>query len=273
MATSKIAKKVTLTTKVTSKASSPEAKGRRISVATKVENTVVQANVKVAPVKKAAKVTANVIDIKGKVIESLDLPAEIFAAKVNTKLIAQAVRVYLANQRAGSASTKTRGEVIGSTRKIYKQKGTGRARHGAAKAPIFVHGGIAHGPKPKDFSLSLTKNMRKKALFAALTSKLQGGEIRIVTGFDKVEAKTKIMSGVIRSILGDTKAKKVLLVLDTDGENKNQNIIRAGRNLPGVEYTAADRLNAYEVINSRVIVMAKGAVTRMETHFLRKENA
>lgn len=258
MPVSNTTKKTTLTTKVTKD---------------KVETTVAPIKAKITTVKKAAKVTANVIDTKGKVIESLDLPAEIFGARVNTKLIAQAVRVYLANQRAGSASTKTRGEVIGSTKKIYKQKGTGRARHGAAKAPIFVHGGVAHGPKPKDFGLSFTKNMRKKALFAALTSKLQGGEIRIVTGLNKVEAKTKIMSGVIKSILGDAKAKKVLLVLDTDGQNKNQNIIRAGRNLPGVEYTAADRLNAYEVINSRVIVMAKDAISKMENHFLRKEIA
>lgn len=257
MAVSKITKKVSAVTKVT--------KG-------KVENTVVASPVKKAPVKKApsTKVAIDVIDIKGKVIESLNLPVEIFGAKINTQLITQAVRVYLANQRAGSASTKTRGEVIGSTRKIYRQKGTGRARHGAAKAPIFVHGGIAHGPKPKDYGLSFTKSMRKKALFAALTSKLQDGQIKIVTGFEKVEPKTKIMAGIMKNVLGETKSKKILLVLDTDGESKNQNIIRAGRNLTGVAYTAADRLNAYEVMNSRMIIMLKGAVEKMETHFLRK---
>lgn len=267
------AKKVTITTKATREARSPEDKGRRISPnMVKVENTVTKPVAKKPAVRSSVKLSADVVDTKGKVIESLDLPAEIFGAKVNTKLIAQAVRVYLANQRAGSAHTKTRSEVIGSTRKIYRQKGTGRARHGAAKAPIFVHGGVAHGPKPTDHGLSFTKSMRKKALFAALTAKLQDGGIKIVTGFDALDPKTKIMAGVIKTVLGDKAAKKVLLVLDTDGESKNQNIIRAGRNLEGVKYTSADRLNAYEVINSRAIVMLKDAVAKMETHFLRKEN-
>src|SRR5207248_616028 len=93
----------------------------------------------------------------------VSLPKEIFAETVNKKLLAQAVRVYLANKRQGNASTKTRGEVEGSTRKIYRQKGTGNARHGSIRAPIFVKGGIVHGPRPRDFSLGLSKKMRRKA--------------------------------------------------------------------------------------------------------------
>jgi large subunit ribosomal protein L4 len=256
------AKKVTITTKVTKdKIENIVAKPQKAEKSTKGRSS---------SGRKATNLSVDVLDIKGKVVEQLTLPEEIFGAKANTKLIAQAVRVYLANQRAGSASTKTRAEVIGSTRKIYRQKGTGRARHGAAKAPIFVHGGVAHGPKPKDYSLSLTKNMRQKALFGALAAKLQDGGIKVVTGLDKIEPKTKVFSEMLKTVLGEKVAKKVLLVVDADTENKNQNIIRAGRNIEGVAYTAADRLNAYEVVNSRTIVMVKDAVQRMESHFLKK---
>src|SRR3989338_1504391 len=133
----------------------------------------------------------SVYDLKGKSVGKINLPKEIFGVKVNDKLMAQAVRVYLANQRQGTVSTKTRGEVKGSSRKIYRQKGTGRARHGSIRAPIFVKGGLVFGPKPRDFGLSLPKKMKKAALFAALSAKLRDGEVKVVQGFEKLPAKTK----------------------------------------------------------------------------------
>jgi len=132
---------------------------------------------------KAAGLKVEVIDTVGKVVETMELPKELFGAKINSVLMAQAVRVYLANQRLGTASTKTRGEVDGSTRKIYRQKGTGRARHGGIRAPIFVKGGIAHGPKPRDYSLLLSKNMRIAALRSALSAKVKAGEVAVIAGF------------------------------------------------------------------------------------------
>jgi large subunit ribosomal protein L4 len=144
-----------------------------IKKAAAIKKTVV---VKKAIVKEAPKETGlklSVYDLKGAIAESLTLPKEIFGAKINNSLMAQAVRVYLANQRRGTLKTKSRGEVAISTRKIYRQKGTGRARHGAKSAPIFVGGGIAFGPKPRDFSMKLNQNMRRVALFSALSAKLR----------------------------------------------------------------------------------------------------
>ena len=157
-----------------------------VKVKAAVAKTAVKAIVK-APVKKtvASKKTVekqvkkelpkettlkqSVYDTKGNLAESIVLPKEIFDVKVNDPLMAQAVRVYLANQRRGTVKTKSRGEVKISTRKIYRQKGTGRARHGAASAPIFVGGGIAFGPRQRDYSLKLNQKMKKAALFIQLS--------------------------------------------------------------------------------------------------------
>ncbi|MGH7246030.1 MAG: 50S ribosomal protein L4, partial [Candidatus Levyibacteriota bacterium] len=151
----------------------------------------------------------DVFDAKGKVVSSMTLPKELFDMPINKTLMAQAVRVFLGNQRQGTVSTKTRGEVAGSTRKIYRQKGTGRARHGGIRAPIFVKGGIAHGPKPKDYTFSLPVKMRRKALFSALSAKVKEGGIRVVSGLSKIEPKTKPVAELLTAIA----AEKVLLVM------------------------------------------------------------
>jgi len=207
-----------------------------------------------------------VYDTTGKEVDTIDLPAELFGAKVNPVLMAQAVRVYLANQRQGTASTKTRGEVRGSTRKIYRQKGTGRARHGGVRAPIFVKGGIAHGPKPQDHSLAMPKKMKRAALFSALTAKLAGNQVRIVSGIEALAPKTKLVMGALNNFgLSDKKAK-VLVVTAIDTEA----IIRSGRNLKGVTITAADRINTYEVLNTKSLVLMKEAVERLQEVFGKK---
>src|SRR3989338_5152877 len=128
---------------------------------------------------------AKVFDTKGALKKTIDLPKEIFGVQENNILLAQAVRVYLANQRQGTVSTKTRGEVAGSTRKIYRQKGTGRARHGSIRAPIFVHGGLVFGPKPRDYSMKFPKKMRKAALASALSSKVNDAQVKVVDGLEK----------------------------------------------------------------------------------------
>ncbi len=198
--------------------------------------------------------TVDVFGIDGKVTGTVDLPAAAFGAKINKVLIAQAVRVFLANQRAGSASTLSRGEVTGSTRKIYRQKGTGRARHGGIRAPIFVHGGIAHGPKPHSFEMKMPQKMRRLALYAALTLKAKGGAIKVVDGLDTMEPKTKVMAALLNQI--GPEAKSILFVLG----DKQNNVIRATRNIEGVTYNFARQLHTYEVMNHQVMVIMKQAL-------------
>lgn len=231
-----------------------------------VKKTAVETVATAAPVKTSRKsggLTVDVYGADGKVVESMELPKEMFGVKVNSKLVAQAVRVYLANQRAGTASTKTRGEVTGSTRKIYRQKGTGRARHGGVRAPIFVHGGIAHGPKPKDMSLVLPQKMKRAALFSVLSSKAQAGAIKIVTGLENIE-KTKQMGALLSQVLEQPRKGKVLFVLD----GVHNNVIRSVRNLEGVTYDFARQLHTYEVLTHTTIVFVKPAVEELKKTFI-----
>jgi large subunit ribosomal protein L4 len=226
-----------------------------------------------APAKSAPKTTsventsvsADVVDLTGKTVETMTLPEAIFAAKVNNVLMAQAVRVYRANQRVAQASTKTRGEVTGSTRKIYRQKGTGRARHGGITAPIFVGGGVAHGPRAHDYSMSMPQKMRKAALFSALTVKQQGNGIKVVNGLEKIEPKTKAFVTFLKNISLDDK-KKVLLVLPA----KTESVARSARNIEGVSYSLANQLNTYEVLNTKTVIFMKDAIETLEKTFLPK---
>ena len=214
-------------------------------------------------------VKADVVDTKGKVVESLSLPGVIFAAKVNPVLMSQAVRVYLANQRQGSAATKSRGEVRATTAKVWRQKGTGRARHGARSAPIFVGGGVAHGPKPVDHSLTLSKKMRRLSLFSALTTKLQDKELLIVTGLEKLPPKTKEMAAVFEKLTVNTKKQKVLLVLPKGDGAKT--LVRISRNIDGVTFTPVTQLTTYDVLNNTKVLFVKDAIATLEEHYGKKE--
>src|SRR5579872_7102950 len=167
-------------------------------------------------VKAQATLSVALFDVAGREKGTVKLPEGVFGGKINKPLMAQAVRVYLANQRMGAAVTQTRGQVDGSTRKIYRQKGTGRARHGGIRAPIFVGGGTAHGPKPQDHSLTMSKKMKRASLFSALTVKLKDNEITFAKGLDQLEAKTKVMAKALQSI---SSSKKILFVLPKTQEN------------------------------------------------------
>jgi large subunit ribosomal protein L4 len=227
-----------------------------------VKETKTAAPVKTAKASTGDKVnlSVDVFDLTGKVTGKLSLPVEIFGEKVNRDLLHQAIRVYQANKRQGNASTKTRGEVDGSTRKIYRQKGTGRARHGSLRAPIFVKGGIVHGPKPRDFSLDLPKKMRRKALFSALSSKLIDGQVMFIAGIDEsMEPKTKGFVAALKA-LGFAEPKNMLLVMSSDLKN----VKYATGNVQGVMTTVAGRLNALDVLKSRQILFSRDAVTEMK---------
>lgn len=213
--------------------------------------------------------TIDTYNVEGRKQGSLTLPREIFGAKINDKLMAQAVRVYLANQRGGFASTKTRGEVHGSTRKIFRQKGTGRARHGSKKAPIFIHGGIAHGPHPRDFSLTLSKKMKKLALFSALSLRLSEEKIKGLTGFEKIQPKTKVASEALLRIGVSDKNRNVLIVTPKKSDEL-ENFYRAVRNIEGVRALPVNTINTYEVLHSRMILLMKSGVDLFRETFLKE---
>jgi large subunit ribosomal protein L4 len=216
--------------------------------------------------KAAVGLSVSVYGLDGKAAGKITLPSEIFGEKVNKVLLTQAVRVYLANKRQGNASTKTRGEVEGSTRKIYRQKGTGRARHGSARAPIFVKGGIVHGPKPRDFSLDLPKKMRRKALFSALSSKLLDDELKVISGFEKIEPKTKKFVSFLDKLSLKKGSGKVLLVAPDSFKSARM----SARNVEGMVSVSPTRLNALDVLSNRQILVAKESISDMEKYFLKK---
>lgn len=189
---------------------------------------------------------------KGKIT----LPKVLFGQKPNLKLLAQAVRVHLARRRSGTASTKTRGEVEMTTAKWYRQKGTGRARHGARSAPIFRGGGVAHGPKPRDFDLKIPAKMKNRALASALSAKSQENAILVIDTTQNFEPKTKKIASLLKKLKID--GQKVLLV--HAGE---ENLVRASRNLPNVQILRAQDLNPYEVLNAQKLLLTRSAVEKL----------
>lgn len=225
-------------------------------MATKKATRAVKPAVAKAKAGKETGTRISVVGIDGKAAGSITLPSELFGAKINRQLMAQAVRVYLANQRGGHASTKTRGEVEGSTRKIYKQKGTGKARHGAIRAPIFVGGGIVFGPRPRDYSLAFPQKMRKVALASALTSQLKKQNVFVVSGLSEAK-KTKVVAGALTAI-GAT--RKTLLVTPKESAV----VVRAGRNIEGVDILPVSDLNTYSVLMHSKLVFMKEAVGELK---------
>lgn len=216
-------------------------------------------------VKKSVGLTVPVYDVKGKEKGELELPKEAFAYKINKPLIAQSLRVYQFNQRQGTASAKTRGEVKGSTRKIYRQKGTGRARHGSNKAPIFVGGGVVGGPKPRDYSLNITEKQKRIAIFSALSLLLK--EKKIVGLEDKaleIEPKTKQVAQLIRDL--KLVGKKIVFVLP---KMEKSGFVLACRNVPEVSLVEVRSLNIFQILNCGQLIFLKESVEVFKKHFLK----
>lgn len=188
---------------------------------------------------------------------------EIFGAAINKELLSQAIRVYLSNLRQGTSRVKTRSEVTGSRRKIWKQKGTGNARHGAKSAPIFVGGGVAHGPKGiENWNLSLSKMMKKKALITALSA--QAENIVVADSLSEIEGKTKNAARFLETI--NVTGKKVLLVLD----EASSEVIRAFNNIPEVTVMQDALVNALSVASVESIIMTKSALKNIEVRLSTK---
>ncbi len=195
-----------------------------------------------------------VVSREGASSGKIDLPDDVFNVKADKHLMHQAVRSFLANQRQGTSSTKGRSEVRASGRKPWRQKGLGRARAGTAASPIWVGGGVAHGPKPRDYGFSLTKKARRLAVKAALSDKARQGGVKVVEALGISEPKTRKAIELMESL--GVGGMKCLFVL----QEKNEDLIRATRNIPGVKTTAAKDVNVYDVMNSDAVVIGKDAV-------------
>ncbi len=196
-------------------------------------------------------------NMEGKAIGEVELSEEIFAAPINEAAMHLMVRSYLAAQRQGTQSALTRGEVRGGGRKIYRQKGTGNARHHGNRAPQFKHGGVVFAPKPRDYTLSVNKKVRRLAFRSAMTSKLNAGEIIVVDELNLKEAKTKLMAQTLKNLQADRKALVVLPEPDETGA-------RATANLENARLSYVNTLNVYDILNAGKLVLTKAAKESVE---------
>jgi large subunit ribosomal protein L4 len=200
--------------------------------------------------------SVDIIDLSNKVVGSLDLADEVFGAPVNENLLYEAVRHHLAGTRRGTASTKTRHEVAGSGKKLWKQKGTGRARMGSIRSPLWRHGGTTHGPQPRDYSYKLPKKMILGALRSALSAKLRDGELRVVSEFAIAEPKSKGM----RKTLNALEASRTILLVN-NGENRNLEL--SSRNLEGVKVVASHQVNVYDLLGHQHVLLSQEAAKKL----------
>ena len=199
----------------------------------------------------------DVKDIKGKTVGELDLPDDIFSIKPHMAVMHQALVRQQANARLGTHKAKTRGEVRGTTAKWYRQKGTGRARHGDRKAPIFVGGGQAHKPQPRDYSKKMPRKMRRLALRSALSAKAAANEIIIVDSLALDEPKTAAMA----EVLGNLEVEGSAVVLLSE---RNENVEKSARNLKHVKTLRAGYLNIRDLLGHSYVIMPKDAVSTIE---------
>jgi large subunit ribosomal protein L4 len=197
----------------------------------------------------------------GEQVGDIELSDSIFAAKVNVAAMHQAVLAYLANQRLGTAKTKVRSEVRGGGRKPWRQKGTGRARHGSIRSPIWRGGGITFGPTgEQNFKQVMPRKLRRLALKSALTVKLNAGSVIVLDQLTMDAPKTKEMAAVLENL---KTGRKVLIVTGATQEN----VVKSARNIPGVKTTNAGQLNVHDILNTDNLVITRDAVTRVEEVF------
>lgn len=208
-------------------------------------------------IKKASVLKAPLFDISGKSLGEIILPKDIFQVKQNTALLTQAIRVYQARKFTHHASTKTRAEVRGGGKKPWRQKGTGRARAGSIRSPLWVGGGVVFGPKPKKSEPILTKKMKKRALFNALSFKNSNASIKVISNFEKMEPRTKQAQKLLDEL---AISGKTLIILD----DASKNVILATRNIPNIAVDLLPNLNAYEIISHSNLLFSKSAIEKLK---------
>ncbi len=199
----------------------------------------------------------SVFDMAGKEVSQMELSDTVFGIKPNTAVMHQAVVAYLANQRQGTQSTLTRTEVRGGGRKPWRQKGTGHARQGSIRAPQWVGGGVAIGPKPRSYRLALNKKMKRLALKSAFSSKVLDSDMIVVDKIEMNEFKTKTMINMLKALGAE---KKALIVL---GQN-DEKVVKSAQNIPGVKTAYVNTLNVYDVLNYDKFIVSKDAAQKIE---------
>lgn len=202
---------------------------------------------------------AELFDNSAKVAGTIELPDRIFAVKWNPDLVSQALNAQLANARESLAHAKGRGEVSGGGKKPWRQKGTGRARHGSIRSPIWRGGGVAHGPsKDKIFVVKINKKMKQAAIFSVLSKKLSEGELKVVESLAVSEPKTKLAAKMISVF-----SKSALVIPSSE----NKNIYRASANIPKIKSLGAESLNVYDLLCYKNVLLEKGAVELIDKHY------
>ena len=201
-----------------------------------------------------------IYDIANKKVGDLELNESIFGVEVNEALLHQAVVMQLASQRLGTHATKTRGMVRGGGRKPWKQKGTGRARSGSTRSPIWVGGGTVFGPAPRSYAFRMPRKQRRLAIMCALSDKVQSGDFVVLDSIDFAAPKTKEMVKMLNDFSVDSKA-----LIITAGEAEN--VEKSSRNIPGVKAINTNGLNVYDILNHNKLFITKDAITRIEEVF------
>lgn len=199
----------------------------------------------------------DIMNVSGQKVDEIELNENVFGAEINEHILYEAVKNYLANQRQGTQSAKTRSEVRGGGRKPWKQKGTGRARAGSTRQPNWVGGGVVFAPKPRDYSYKIPKKMKRAAMKSVLTSKVALNELIILDELMLEVPKTKEMI----SILANLKAGSKPIIIT---EDMNANIIKSSANIQGVQTTYVGRMNIYEILNSNSCIITKEAAKKIE---------
>jgi large subunit ribosomal protein L4 len=200
--------------------------------------------------------SVDVIDLSNNKVGTLDLADEVFGAHVNEALLYEAVRHHQAGARRGTASTKTRHEVAGSGKKLWKQKGTGRARMGSIRSPLWRHGGTVHGPQPKSYAYHLPRKMQLGALRSALSAKLRDGELRVINEFSVSEPKSKLM----RQVLDRIEAARTVLIVESA---ENRNLELSSRNLEGVKLVSSREVSVYDLLAHAHVLMSEAAARKL----------
>ena len=201
-----------------------------------------------------------VVNMAGKEVGEITLSDVIFGAEVNEAVLHAAVRTFLANQRQGTQSTLTRSEVSGGGKKPWRQKGTGRARQGSTRSPQWTHGGIALGPKPRDYRIAMNKKTRRVALYSTLSAKVAAGDLIVVDDIRCEGYSTKTVVNMLKAVGAERKA---LIVL----EEVNNLVVKSAANIPGVKSTLANTINVYDVLNANKLVVSKAAIAKLEEVF------
>lgn len=200
--------------------------------------------------------TVDVVDWNNQKVGEIDLADEVFGAEVNEALLYESVRQFQAGQRAGTHKTKVRAEVAGSGKKLWKQKGTGRARMGSVRSPLWRHGGTVHGPVPRDYSYKLPKKMVVGALRSALSAKVRDGELKVIQGFNFADHKTKTAMNALANVVT---GRSVLVV--ENGENRN--LALGIRNLQGVTLMPTREINPYHVLGHQSLLISEAAARKL----------